>query len=249
MMVDADVTERRRAEEERAHLLRRLITAHEEERGRLSREMHDQFGQHLSVLALKIAALKRDCVEHEALREQVELLEALANQLDSDIEFLVWNLRPTALDDLGLVVASSNLAARWAEHVGIKPDLHTRGMDKERLAGEIETMLYRVLQEALTNVAKHATAENVSILLERRGGTVSLLVEDDGIGFDAERVFGTAGKGLGLIGMRERAALVGGKVEIESHPGSGTTIAVRVPVRGGAEADTTFRVQRDDRGV
>jgi two-component system sensor histidine kinase UhpB len=105
-------------------------------------------------------------------------------------------------------------------------------VDKERLADDVETVLYRVLQEALTNVAKHAGAVNVAVLLERHPDLVSLIVEDDGNGFDAERAFGAGEKGLGLVGMRERAMLVGGTLGIESHPGEGTTVVVRIPVAG-----------------
>lgn len=225
-----DITERRNAERERTRLSRRLMTAQEEERRRISREMHDQFGQQLSALSLKIAALKQDCVDQPKLRDQIESLESIATQLDADVESLVWNLRPTALDDLGLQVALSNFVANWARHFDIAANLHTGGMDKERLSGEIETVLYRALQEALTNVAKHAAARNVDILLERRPDHVSLIVEDDGRGFEGEKAFAVGEKGLGLIGMRERVMLVGGTLEIESHPGEGATVAVRVPL-------------------
>jgi signal transduction histidine kinase len=111
--------------------------------------------------------------------------------------------------------------------------LHTNGMDKDRLAADVETVLYRALQEALTNVARHAGAGNVAILLERHPDHVSLIVEDDGRGFDAERAFDASEKGLGLVGMRERAMLVGGTLGIESLPGEGTTVVVRIPVADG----------------
>lgn len=106
-------------------------------------------------------------------------------------------------------------------------------MKKHRLTGEIETVLNRVTQEALTNVAKYAKGERVDIILERLSDHVSLIVEDDGVGFDLEQPFGADDKGLGLIGMRERAALVGGTVAIESHPGRGVTVVVRIPVSRG----------------
>jgi signal transduction histidine kinase len=243
-----DTTERAHAEEERALLLGRLITAHEEERARISREMHDQFGLHLSALALEIAALRRTCHRQRALCEQVDSLDALVQQLDADIEFLVWSLRPTALDDLGLPAACSHLVTSWVKRVGIHVDLHTRGMGEDRLSRDLETMLYRVLQEALTNIAKHAAATNVSVLLERRGDLVSLIVEDDGNGFDETALSLAHGARLGLLGMRERAAIVGGKVEIESQPGVGTTIAVRVPAPAALRHDPGLRPTQTNMG-
>jgi signal transduction histidine kinase len=112
-------------------------------------------------------------------------------------------------------------------------------MDKERLTPEVETALYRIAQEALNNVAKHAQAASIAVVLERRAHQVSLIVEDDGVGFDAQQVFDGEGKGLGLIGMRERAALFGGTVEIESQPNVGTTVAVRIPVPPAPETEET----------
>lgn len=234
-----EIEERRGIEEERLHLLRRIVIAQEGERGRIAREMHDQFGQQLSALTLKLAMLKEGCGEQTELFEQIEQLQAIAKQLDGDVDFLVWELRPTALDDLGLLAALTNYVKGWSKHFIISAELHTSGMEKDRLTSEIETVLYRIMQEALTNIAKHAGAENVDILLERRNNHISLIVEDDGVGFEAEQAFGADDKGLGLIGMRERAALVGGTLEIESSMGNGATVVVRIPVPripNGAEA-------------
>jgi PAS domain S-box-containing protein len=234
-----EIEERRGIEEERLHLLRRTVMAQEGERGRIAREMHDQFGQQLSALTLKLAMLKEGCGEQTELCEQIEQLQAIAKQLDGDVDFLVWELRPTALDDLGLLAALTNYVKGWSKHFIISAELHTSGMEKDRLTSEIETVLYRIMQEALTNIAKHAGAEHVDILLERRNDHISLIVEDDGVGFEAEQPFGAGDKGLGLIGMRERAALVGGTLEIESSMGNGATVVVRIPVPNipnGAEA-------------
>jgi PAS domain S-box-containing protein len=227
--LQAEITERRRAECERASILRRLVMAQEDERRRIAREMHDQFGQQLTALILKLGMLKEDCGEQKRLCEQVDALEEVARQLDWDVDFLVWELRPTALDDLGLQDALSNYAQNWSQHVGVPVDVHTGGMGKVRLTSEIEITLYRIAQEALNNVAKHARAASASILLERHTDTISLIVEDDGIGFEADNTSAGNDKGLGLVGIRERAALVGGTVEIESHPGDGTTVYVRIP--------------------
>jgi PAS domain S-box-containing protein len=225
------ITERKRAEEERDNLLRRLITAQEEERRRISREIHDQIGQDVSALILKLAALKNECRGQDGLFEQVESAELMAVQLDDGLDSLVWTVRPTALDDLGLLPALSNVVKSWSRQFAIGAKLHTRGMEKYRLAWEIETALYRAVQEALNNVAKHARARNVDILLERHDRDVSLIVEDDGVGFEAESAFTAGAKGLGLVGMRERAALAGGTMVIESSPGHGTTMFIRIPAR------------------
>jgi PAS domain S-box-containing protein len=227
--ISRDITERRRAEEERKHLLRRLVTMLEEERTRIAREMHDQFGQGLTALNLTLAALRHEYGAQTKLGEQFKTLEEIVKQLDADADLLVWELRPTALDDLGLMAALTSYVKRWSKHFGVKAELHEGGMEKDRLTGEIETTLYRIMQEALTNIAKHAGAKNVSILLERRQVQVSLIVEDDGVGFDEGQAFGAINGGFGLLGMRERVLLVGGTLEIESEPGRGTTVAVRIP--------------------
>lgn len=228
--LQAEVGERQRAELERGQLLRRIVFTQEEERRRIAREMHDQFGQQLTVLKLKLDKLKEDCGEHENLCEQVEILQTVARQLDADVDNMVWEMRPTALDDLGLQVALSSYFQNWSKHVGVPVQLHASGMDKDRLTPEVETALYRIAQEALNNVAKHAQAASIAVVLERRAHQVSLIIEDDGVGFHAQQVYDGEGKGLGLIGMRERAALVGGTVEIESQPNGGTTVVVRIPV-------------------
>lgn len=142
---------------------------------------------------------------------------------------MVWEMRPTALDDLGLQAALSSYVENWSKHFGVPVQLHTSGMDRDRLTLEIETALYRIAQEALNNIAKHAAATHVAVMLECRAGQVSLIIEDDGVGFDAHRVGVAGGKELGLVGMRERTALIGGTVDIESQPGVGATVVVRIP--------------------
>jgi signal transduction histidine kinase len=144
-------------------------------------------------------------------------------------------LRPTVLDDFGLELALRRYADEWAALSGVPVDFHSRGVTEQRLAPELETTLYRITREALTNVFRHAKAKRVSVLVERRAEHVSLIVEDDGLGFDAAATLGdstTQGK-LGLLGMQERATLAGGSLEIESNPGAGTTVFVRLPLGGG----------------
>jgi two-component system, NarL family, sensor histidine kinase UhpB len=224
-----DLTERRQAEAERARteLLSRLVFAQEDERRRIAREMHDQFGEQLTALSRGIGALKDACGGSPGLSGLVETLENIARQLDRDVDQLVWELRPTALDDLGLRAALANYVQDWSRRVNIPAELHTSGLLDNRLSSEAETTLYRVAQEALTNVAKHARAKRVDVILERHADSVRLIVEDDGVGFDASEE-GAPGDGFGLLGMQERAALVGATVEIESTAGKGTTVFLRM---------------------
>ena len=225
---------RRLVERERLGLLRRLVTSQEDERRRISRELHDQLGQALTVLRLKLEALGNEAGRRSKLRGRIEELSEMARRLDSDVDFLAWELRPTALDDLGLIVALSNFAQEWSNHFNVKVSFHSRGLGDARLEPLVETNLYRIAQEALNNVSKHAGAANVAMLLERRDDHAVLIVEDDGRGFDAEdAAVNEAGRGMGLVGMRERAALVGGSVEVESTPGEGTAVFARVPVSFG----------------
>ena len=225
--------ERRIAEGERAQLLRRVIDAQEEERRRLARELHDQMGQHLAALTLQLelhrvglGANASDGGDH--LRQVLELADRLAHEAHA----LAWELRPPELDQLGLQAALALYAEQWSRRAGVKADFITTGLTNDRLPPEIEIALYRVVQEALTNVLKHAAAANVSVVAERGNDEVRLIVEDDGCGFDADALISpasTAGR-LGVLGMRERIDAVGGKLDIESTPGAGTTLVVRIPL-------------------
>jgi two-component system, NarL family, sensor histidine kinase DevS len=206
--------------------LRRVVEAQELERRRLARELHDETGQALTSILLGLKALEERTGD-EASRAAAEDLRELVVSTLQDVRRLAVELRPTALDDFGLVAALERLTSSFSEQTGISVDFQTALAD-ERLPPEIETALYRIVQESLTNVVKHATARRVSILLARREGAVKAVVEDDGRGFDPAEL---AGDGFGLVGMRERLALLGGRLEVESRPDAGTTIAAEVPIR------------------
>ena len=169
-----DLTERRQAESERARteLLSRLVFAQEDERRRIAREMHDQFGEQLTALSRGIGALKDATAGSPDVAPLVESLEKVARQLDRDVDQLVWELRPTALDDLGLRAALSNYVQDWSRRVNVPAELHMTGLLDDRLPPEAETTLYRVAQEALTNIAKHARATRVDVILERQPDSV-----------------------------------------------------------------------------
>jgi signal transduction histidine kinase len=206
--------------------LRRVVEAQELERRRLARELHDETGQALTSILLGLKGLEERTGD-EASREAAQELRELVVSTLQDVRRLAVELRPTALDDFGLVAALERLADSFAEQTGISVDFQTALAD-ERLPAEAETALYRIVQESLTNVVKHAKARRVSILLARREGSVKAVVEDDGRGFDPAEL---GDDGFGLVGMRERLALLGGRLEVESGPEAGTTIAAEVPVR------------------
>ena len=232
-----DLTARRQAEAERTHteLLTRLVFAQEDERRRIAREMHDQFGEQLTALSTRIRMLKEACGEATEVRAHADALEGVAQQLDRDVDHLVWELRPTALDDLGLRAALTNYVQDWSKRVKIPAELHASGLLDERLPPDAETTLYRIAQEALTNVARHSRAAKVGIILERQADSVVLIVEDDGVGFEHEKPPDSEG-GFGLLGMHERAALVGAQLQIESTPGAGTTVLLRLNVPASADS-------------
>ena len=183
-----DLTERqkREAERVRTELLARLVFAQEDERRRIARDMHDEFGEHLTALGLRIGRLKKMCADSTDLAREIDALEATARSLDEDVDRLAWELRPTALDDLGLGAALTNYVQDWSDRVSIPARLHTSGLLDERLAPDVETTLYRIAQEALNNAAKYSARRRVEVILERRADSVLLVVEDDGIGFDAD---------------------------------------------------------------
>jgi len=224
------IGQRQRAEEAHREVLRRLGEAEETERGRISRELHDRFGQDLTALKLGLRALRvQEGAGAPTALTSIGKLEELAGNLMRDAHRLAWELRPSALDDLGLELALRRYTSAWSETTGVPVDLHTRGIEHPRLPHELESTLYRIAQEAFTNVARHAGASHVSVLLERRPGLVSMLVEDDGKGFEADTVMKAPGK-LGLLGMQERVKLVQGTLEIESAPGAGCAVFVRLPL-------------------
>ncbi len=212
-------------------LLKQLIVTQEDERRRIARDLHDQLGQQMTVLRLKLEAVKNMC-SSDKICEEIENAQKIAERLDRDVDFLAWELRPAALDDLGLRLTLANFVKEWARYSDINSDFHSSGMNKLALPFEIETNLYRIAQEALNNIHKYAKAKNVSVLLEKRKNTIVMILEDDGIGFNVH-LKKNRGTGIGLINMEERAKILGGTLEIESGKDRGTTIFVRVPFEPG----------------
>ena len=217
----------RRLEAERRRAGSAALQAQEQERTRVARDLHDEVNQSLTGLLLRLEAA-REAAPPE-LEAALSETKALANQAMRELLSLARQLRPTALDDLGLQAALENYIDEWARRTGIAAELHASGLLDRRLASEVETALYRIAQEALNNIAKHARARRVEVVLERRADYVSLIVEDDGVGFEPTAAAAGA-PGFGLVGMHERATLVGASLNVESAPGQGTTILVRMAV-------------------
>ncbi|MHB1418435.1 MAG: sensor histidine kinase [Bacillota bacterium] len=218
-------------EEMRVYLLEKVITAQEEERKRISRELHDQAGQSLTSLILGLKVLS-GATSWDEVQSRVEELRNLAYDTLTDIHDLAIELRPAVLDDLGLDAALYRYTSEYSQRTGILVDFQASELNDLRLKPDAETSIYRTVQEALTNVAKHAQAKNVSVILERFDTHLMAIVEDDGIGFEVNEVMNSSIKynRLGLFGMQERMALIGGTLDIESTPGVGTTVYIKVPL-------------------
>jgi signal transduction histidine kinase len=204
----------------------RVVDAQELERKRLARELHDETGQALTSVLLGLKEVE-DANDPAELREATARLRKLLVETLRDVRRLAVELRPKALDDFGLVAALERLAQTFGEKTGIPVDVEAM-LGDARLPPEVETALYRIVQEALTNVIKHARASRVSVLITRKDDSVAAVIEDDGIGFSAED---TRNGGWGIVGMRERIGLLDGRLEVESSPERGTSVVAEVPIR------------------
>ncbi len=224
------VEEVRRANRQLHALSQRLIKAQEEERLHLSRELHDEFGQLLAALTVQLGLLERDTDHPEAVRDRIRTLKQATREIQDQLHQLAIRLRPASLDHLGLVRALEQYVYEFRRQYNIDVEFEAVGMQNTRLPEEVETALFRIVQESLTNVALHAQATHVDILLSLRDNRVVAIIEDDGVGFTPTPV---ALEGhLGIFGMRERIEMLGGKFTLESAPGKGTTVSVEVPLDG-----------------
>jgi signal transduction histidine kinase len=229
--LEREVKERKSAEWQVKELLKRLITVQKEERRRISREIHAQVGQEMTVLLMKLDSINLELDGQDpVVRVQIKQARRMAENIDSNIDYFAWKLRPAVLDEIGIEAALRKLVRDWSQHSGINAEIEAATSIDRDFREEVEINLYRIVQEALNNVRKHAGAQNVNVFLSQRDGSLAVVIEDDGIGFAAEQTGSTAdGDGMGLINMRERLALIGGTFEIETESGKGTTIFLRVP--------------------
>ncbi len=233
LSVVLDITERVRAEERLRELTRRLVVAQEEERKRIAQELHDELGQALTAISLDLGGIEKALPPETfpGIRERLIDARSLADEVDERISELALDLRPSLLDDLGLLPTLQWYLNRYSQRLGIEVAMDFKDLES-RLPGEVETTLYRVIQEALTNIARHAQAGTVRLSLERSATAVAVTIQDDGRGFDVEEVQSSAASlgGVGLLGINDRVSTLGGRVEIHSRPGQGVRIQIEIPL-------------------
>ncbi|MED4354484.1 HAMP domain-containing protein [Schinkia azotoformans] len=223
--------ELKKKEEIRVRLLEKVISVQEDERKRIARELHDETSHSLSSILLGLKIVQESKIEQDRL-DHLEQLRNLVQQTMKEVHNLAWQLRPTILDKFGLTVALERYIEEYQENNNLDVDFVINGLGNERLKSEVETAIFRVIQEALTNIAKYAKAAFVSIILIVKEHQISIVIEDDGVGFEAEKVLSRtpSQQNLGLHGMMERINLLGGTLDIESTIGVGTTIFAKIPM-------------------
>jgi signal transduction histidine kinase len=239
MATVVDVTARKRSAEwldaalaERDDLRRRFMQAQEHERVRLARDLHDQTGQSLTAAMLELKGIESSV--DPGGRDRIRQLRKQMEEMGKTLHRVAWELRPASIDELGLASALATYVSEWSVQYGLEADFHCVDPRVDELSDEVRTTIYRVVQEGLTNIVKHAQpASAVSVVIERVDGMLRLTIEDDGGGFNAatsNEAVAERNGGLGLAGMRERLALIGGTLEIESSIGAGTAIFARIPL-------------------
>jgi signal transduction histidine kinase len=217
----------RKGNEQLHALSQRLMKAQEDERLHLSRELHDESGQLLAAMMVQLGVLEHDATRSKEMAKRVQELKRITTDIQTNLHKLAVNLRPASLDHLGLVTTLQQYVADFSRQHGIKVDFEAVGLERSRLPIEVETAVFRIVQESLTNVILHAKATRIDVLLSRRNGRLVAVVEDDGIGFMPTSP--DVGEHIGLFGMRERIEMLGGAFTIETAPGKGTTVKVEVP--------------------
>jgi signal transduction histidine kinase len=217
------------AEAEVQQVLRKTMSDQEAERKRIARELHDNLGQSVVLVQLGLDAIARSVPIHNDIVEKTVALKRIARDIGTSLHRIAWEVRPVALDTLGLVDAITQLVSDWEPLCSLKFDLHLGSGDR-RLPPDTESTLYRIVQEGITNVVRHANASRVGIILDIRGDDIICIIEDDGIGMSEVTAQEGAPRRLGLLGMRERLALIDGSIEIESSQTKGTALFVKVPL-------------------
>jgi len=221
--------------------LSQIIEAQENERRRISRELHDEIGQALYAIRFNLEMIDKDLPQTtSAVRGRLLEAKSLSSQTVSAMRQLSLDLRPTMLDDLGLIPTLRWYIQNFSNRVNIYSNFETMGLEK-KLPPQIETAFYRIVQEALNNIAKHAQADRVEISLVRRDSRIFASIQDNGKGFDLDRVLHPESpeRGFGLVGIQERVSLLGGQIDVQSKPGFGTLIRIEIPYENGREVDET----------
>ncbi len=242
--------EAKQREKLRGQLLNSVINAQEDERKRIARELHDESGQTLTALIMSIESLENMTSPKQSLfREKLKSAKSLVVRALEDIRRLTLDLRPSALDDIGLIAAIRTYTQTHLEATGVQVEFKSKGLNK-RLAPTVETALFRIIQEAIHNITKHAEAHNVSIQLEVKDGKITTIVEDDGKGFDVDAAFKSriGVQTLGLLGIQERAMLLGGTFIIKSQIGQGTRLIVEIPTASSPGESNLVKTRRSRAG-
>jgi PAS domain S-box-containing protein len=230
VLVASDVTDAKRFQQHRERYVSQVLESAERERSRIARDLHDQTGPSLAAIAVALSRLE-DEVETSRARELVEETKLAAKMAIEEVSRLARGLHPAVLEELGLSDALHHYARDYAKTHGIRIETQVEsGSWAEQIAPHLQATIYRVAQEALTNAARHASPSSVSVVLTRHEELIRLLIEDDGSGFDVPAIFSEPPRGLGLHGMRERAALVGARLLIDSEVGRGTSIVLDLPL-------------------
>lgn len=211
----------------RGELLEKLISAHEDERRRIARELHDEAGQALTALILNLEVAEQSQRALDAA--QLAKLKGIAEHTLTEVRRLIYDLRPSILDDFGLAAALRSYVKETIEPQGIEVAVNIAGLH-DRLPSHVETAVFRIVQEALTNILKHAGANRAKVDVAQRDGRIEMTIADDGRGFSLNEVTTNRESGMGLLGMRERAGLLGGTMTIRSTPGGGTRLEVTIPI-------------------
>ncbi|MFF2532849.1 ATP-binding protein [Brevibacillus sp. NPDC058079] len=243
VMIMRDMSAQQRVEKERYQykLTNFAIQAQEEERKRIARELHDGVGQALYSILVGLNVVRQRELSELVMQHVTELVNMTSKAME-EVKRMALELRPSALDDLGLLPALRSLMKRVEKTFHIQVELHVQG-EKRRYSAAMETALYRIVQEAMTNTAKYAKASHLGIMFENREKEIVVTIVDDGVGFEVEKTL-NIGKGLGVFGMKERAQLLGGTVDIRSAPEEGTTVIVRIPVPKEGVEDDHSRLDR-----
>jgi signal transduction histidine kinase len=232
-----------RLQEQLRRLSRQILSAQEDERKKISRELHDVIAQTLTGINVRLATLKKEAaLNTKGLERNIARTQRMVEKSVNIVHQFARELRPAVLDDLGLIPALHSFMKHFTTRTGVRTRL-TAFAGVEQLDAARRTILYRVAQEALNNVARHAQASQAEVKIQKSDGTICMKIKDDGKGFQAERLsHSKKNKRLGLLGMRERVEMVNGRFTVESTPGNGTTIHARVPLgrdRAGAGAKPT----------
>lgn len=223
----------RKKEKIRLMLLEKIMTVQEEERKRIARELHDETSHSISSILLGLKVLQEASSEERKMAE-ITRLRDLAHHTLEEVHELAWQLRPSILDKFGLKVALERYIEEYRKKYSVEFDIIINGIDKDRLRPDIETAIFRIVQESLTNILKYAKAKAISVIIMKNSRMISVIIEDDGVGFNVEEVLNKdpSKYNLGIRGMQERVALLGGTLHIESDIGEGTAVMVKIPLNG-----------------